>query len=99
MISRIMASGFAYLAHFCRTGHTAEEGSCARKEFDNFFMAIGYKYGSSGNFKSRWFESICVTNQGRSGTHRFYRPNIVTYKLTCRILKESGDCPGISSMF
>ncbi|MGB9175955.1 MAG: hypothetical protein WCB46_04375 [Methanoregula sp.] len=53
-------ASFAYLAHFYRTDNTAEEGSRARKEFENFFRAIGYEYDSSGNYKSRWFEGIGV---------------------------------------
>jgi hypothetical protein len=62
--------GFAYLAHFYRTGNPAEEGSRARMEIDNFSMAIGYKYDSSLNFKSRWFEGLCVRireGPGRTG--------------------------------
>jgi len=51
---------FAYLAHFYRTGNTAEEGSRAQEEFEDFFRAIGYKYDYSGNFESRWFEGIGV---------------------------------------
>ena len=53
-------ASFAYLAHFYRTGNIAEEGSRAKKEFEDFFRAIGYKYDSSGNFESRWFEGVGV---------------------------------------
>lgn len=51
---------FAYLAHFYRTGNTAEEGLSAQKEFEDFFKTIGYKYDYSGNYESRWFEGIGV---------------------------------------
>jgi hypothetical protein len=53
-------ASFAYLAHFYRTGNTAEESSRAQKEFEDFFRAVGYKYDYSGNFESRWFEGIGV---------------------------------------
>jgi hypothetical protein len=53
-------ASFAYLAHFYRTGNTAEEGSRAQKEFGDFFREIGYEYDYSGNFESRWFEGIGV---------------------------------------
>ena len=51
---------FAYLAHFYRTGNTAEEGPRAQKEFEDFFKTIGYNYDYSGNYESRWFEGIGV---------------------------------------
>jgi len=51
---------FAYLAHFYRTGNTAEEGSRAQTEFEDFFKTIGYTYDYSGNYESRWFEGIGV---------------------------------------
>jgi hypothetical protein len=51
---------FAYLAHFYRTGNSADESSRAQKEFEDFFRAIGYTYDYSGNFESRWFEGIGV---------------------------------------
>lgn len=51
---------FAYVAHFYRTGNTAEEGSRAQKEFEDFFKMIGYDYDYSGNYESRWFEGIGV---------------------------------------
>jgi len=51
-------ASFAYLAHFYRTGNTAEESSRAQEEFLAFFQAIGYSYNYSGNFESRWFEGI-----------------------------------------
>jgi hypothetical protein len=51
---------FAYLAHFYRTGNSAEESSRAQKEFEDFFRAIGYTYDYSGNYESRWFEGIGV---------------------------------------
>jgi hypothetical protein len=53
-------ASFAYLAHFYRTGNTAEESSRAQKEFEDFFRTIGYKYDYSGNFESRWFEGIGI---------------------------------------
>ena len=53
-------ASFAYLAHFYRTGNTAEEGRRVQKEFEDFFRAIGYTYDYSGNFESRWFEGIGV---------------------------------------
>lgn len=53
-------ASFAYLAHFYRTAQTAEESARAQKEFEDFFRAIGYRYNSSGNFESRWFEGIGV---------------------------------------
>jgi len=53
-------ASFAYLAHFYRTGNTAEESSRAQKEFEEFFRAIGYDYDYSGNFESRWFEGIGI---------------------------------------
>jgi hypothetical protein len=53
-------ASFAYLAHFYRTAHTAEESSRAQEEFEDFFRAIGYTYDYSGNFESRWFEGIGV---------------------------------------
>lgn len=51
---------FAYLAHFYRTGDTAEESVRAQKEFEDFFRVIGYNYDHAGNFESRWFEGIGV---------------------------------------
>jgi len=53
-------ASFVYLAHFYRTGDTAREGSCAKRQFRNFFRSIGYTFDSAGNFKSRWFEGIGV---------------------------------------
>jgi len=53
-------ASFVYLAHFYRTDNTAEEGSRAQQEFENFFKEIGYTYDYSGNFNSRWFEGIGV---------------------------------------
>lgn len=53
-------ASFTYVAHFYRTGDTAEESSRAQKEFEEFFQAIGYTYNSSGNYESRWFEGIGV---------------------------------------
>lgn len=53
-------ASFVYLAHFYRTGDTARESSCAKKQFRNFFRSIGYTFDSAGNFKSRWFEGIGV---------------------------------------
>lgn len=43
-------ASFACLAHFYRTGNTAEESSHAQEEFEDFFRAIGYTYDYSGNF-------------------------------------------------
>jgi hypothetical protein len=51
---------FVYLAHFYRTKNTAEESSLAQKEFEEFFLKIGYTYDYSGNFESRWYEGIGV---------------------------------------
>jgi hypothetical protein len=53
-------ASFAYLAHFYRSGNTAEESSRAQKEFEDFLREIGYKYDYSGNFESRWYEGIGV---------------------------------------
>jgi len=53
-------ASFVYLAYFYRTDHTAEEGSRAQEDFENFFKKIGYKYDYSGNFESRWFEGIGI---------------------------------------
>ena len=53
-------ASFVYLAHFYRTNNTAEEGSRAQQEFEDFFKAIGYEYDYAGNFESRWFEGIGV---------------------------------------
>jgi len=53
-------ASFAYVAHFYRTGNTADESSRAQKEFEDFFRDIGYEYDSSGNFESRWFEGVGV---------------------------------------
>jgi hypothetical protein len=53
-------ASFVYLAHFYRTDNTAEEGSLAQEEFEDFFKAIGYEYDYAGNFESRWFEGIGV---------------------------------------
>ena len=53
-------ASFVYLAHFYRTENTAEEGSRAQEEFEDFFKEIGYAYDYSGNFNSRWFEGIGV---------------------------------------
>jgi hypothetical protein len=53
-------ASFAYLAHFYRTGNTAEESARAQEDFLAFFQAIGYVYNYSGNFESRWFEGIGV---------------------------------------
>jgi len=53
-------ASFAYLAHFYRTGDTAEESARAREEFEDFFRVIGYRYDHSGNYESRWFEGIGV---------------------------------------
>jgi hypothetical protein len=51
---------FVYLAHFYRSKNTADESSLAQKEFEAFFLKIGYTYEYSGNFESRWFEGIGV---------------------------------------
>jgi hypothetical protein len=51
---------FVYLAHFYRTKNTADESCLAQKEFEAFFLKIGYEYDYSGNFESRWFEGIGV---------------------------------------
>ncbi len=53
-------ASFAYVAHFYRTNTIARESSCAKTQFEKFFRAIGYKYDSSGNYKSRWFEGIGI---------------------------------------
>jgi hypothetical protein len=53
-------ASFVYLVHFYRTDNTAEEGSLAQEEFEDFFKKIGYEYDYSGNFESRWFEGIGV---------------------------------------
>lgn len=53
-------ASFVYLAHFYRTGNTAEESSRAQEEFGDFFRAIRYTYDYAGNFESRWFEGIGV---------------------------------------
>jgi hypothetical protein len=53
-------ASFVYLAHFYRTDNTAEEGSLAQEEFEDFFKEIGYEYDYAGNFESRWFEGIGV---------------------------------------
>jgi len=53
-------ASFVYLAHFYRTDNTAEEGSRAQQQFENFFKEIGYTYDYSGNFNSRWFEGIGI---------------------------------------
>ena len=53
-------ASFVYLAHFYRTDNTAEEGSRAQQEFEDFFSEIGYEYDYAGNFESRWFEGIGV---------------------------------------
>jgi len=53
-------TSFVYLAHFYRTDNTAEEGSRAQEEFEDFFEEIGYEYDYAGNFDSRWFEGIGV---------------------------------------
>lgn len=53
-------ASFVYLAHFYRTDNTAEEGSLAQEEFEDFFSEIGYEYDYAGNFESRWFEGIGV---------------------------------------
>jgi hypothetical protein len=53
-------TSFVYLAHFYRTGNTADESSRAQEEFGDFFRAIGYEYDYAGNFGSRWFEGIGV---------------------------------------
>jgi hypothetical protein len=51
---------FVYLAHFYRSKNTADESSLAQKEFEAFFLKIGYEYDYSGNFESRWYEGIGV---------------------------------------
>ncbi len=56
-------ASFVYLAHFYRTDNTAEEGSRAQEEFEDFFKEIGYEYDYAGNFDSRWFEGIGVKIQ------------------------------------
>jgi hypothetical protein len=53
-------ASFAYLAHFYRSGDTAEEGARAQKEFEDFFRAIGYTFDHAGDFESRWYEGIAV---------------------------------------
>ena len=51
---------FVYVAHLYRTDDNAEESSLSQKEFEHFFMDIGYEYNYSGNFESRWYEGIGV---------------------------------------
>lgn len=53
-------ASIVYLAHFYRTAHHAKECLRAQKEFKGFLKAIGYRYDTSGDFESRWFEGVGI---------------------------------------